>query len=68
MARFPQWKVPSSVRALYQPDGGLVDAAMGNSVHVQLAQARGAKVIEECVVQRLEHTQTGAIVSAGIVI
>ena len=63
MSRFPQWTVPPSIRALYQPDGGLVDAAMGNSVHVQLARARGATVLEETVVQRLEHTDTGAIVS-----
>lgn len=63
MSRFPQWTVPPSIRALYQKDGGLVDAAMGNAVHVQLAQARGATVMDNCAVQRLEHTSTGAIVS-----
>ena len=40
-----------------------MDAVMGNAIHIQLAQARGAKVLEETVVQRLEHTTTGAIVS-----
>ena len=39
-----------------------MDAAMGNAMHIQLAQARGARVLEECVVQRLEHTSTGAVV------
>jgi hypothetical protein len=40
---------------------GLVDAAMGNSVHVQLAYAHGATVIENCPVQRLEKMQDGWI-------
>ena len=48
MSRYPQWCVDDSTVALYQKDGGLVDAALANSTHVQLAQARGADVIEEC--------------------
>ena len=53
-SRFPQWQVNDSTVALFQPGGGLVDAALGNSVHVQLAQSRGADIIEECAVLRLE--------------
>ncbi|GFR80074.1 monomeric sarcosine oxidase [Elysia marginata] len=47
------------MQALYQKDGGLVDAAAGNSLHVQLAQGRGAKVIDNCPVNRLARASTG---------
>ena len=57
MARFPQWAVDDSTVALFQPGGGLVDAALGNSVHIQLAQAHGADVIEECAVTRLQPVE-----------
>ena len=45
--------------ALYQPDGGLVDAAMGNAVHIQLARSHGATVIENCKVTRIEPETAG---------
>jgi sarcosine oxidase len=54
--RFPQWTVPDNTVALYQAQGGLVDAALANSVHIQLAQAHGATVLEEAVVKKLEPT------------
>ena len=52
--QFPQWVTGDDVYCLYQPEGGLVDAALGNSVHVQLARANGASVRENCTVMRLE--------------
>ena len=52
--QFPQWTTGDDVCCLYQPEGGLVDAALGNSVHVQLARAHGASVKENCTVMKLE--------------
>ena len=63
MTRFPQWRVDGSTEALFQKDGGLVDAALANSTHVQLAQARGADVIEECSVISLKPSGDECIVS-----
>ena len=45
------------VVGVYQKDGGLVDAALGNSTHVQLAMAHGATIIDNCPVTRIEKTQ-----------
>jgi sarcosine oxidase len=47
MNRFPQFTLDESVRGVYQPDAGLVDAGKANAVHVALARARGATVLDE---------------------
>ncbi|MGF1472836.1 MAG: N-methyl-L-tryptophan oxidase [Rubrobacteraceae bacterium] len=47
MERFPQFSLDENVRAVYQEDAGLVDAAMANATHVALARGRGATVVEE---------------------
>jgi sarcosine oxidase len=46
MERFPQFMLDDNVRALYQDDAGLVDAARANATHVALARARGATILE----------------------
>ena len=47
MARYPQFTLDADVRGVYQADGGLVDAAKANAVHINLARSRGATVLEE---------------------
>jgi sarcosine oxidase len=46
MERFPQFDLDESVRGVYQADAGLVDAGKANAVHVTLARARGATVLD----------------------
>ena len=46
MARWPQFRLEGHERALYQEETGLVDARRANAVHVALARARGARVLE----------------------
>ncbi|WAR01568.1 MSOX-like protein [Mya arenaria] len=58
--RYPQFQTDEKYVAVYQKDGGLVDAATGNAVHVQLARGRGASVIENCPVLRLTRNKDGA--------
>lgn len=60
-AKFPQFETSDEYTAIYEPMAGLVDAAMGNAVHVQLARAHGATVIENCPVQRIERMSDGWI-------
>lgn len=47
MHRWPQFHLKGTERAVYQEDTGLVDARKTNAVHVALARARGAEVLEE---------------------
>jgi sarcosine oxidase len=57
MARWPQFRLPDGVQALYQADSGLVDARKANAVHTSLARARGATI--------LEHTSVRGITPSG---
>ena len=56
-----QFTAGPKMQALLQKDGGLVDAAAGNSLHVQLAQGRGTKVIDNCPVNRLSRAPSGLL-------
>lgn len=47
MERFPQFSLDDGVRAVYQEDAGLVDAARANATHIALARGRGATVLED---------------------
>ena len=47
MERFPQFTLDESVRGVFQPSGGLVDAGKGNAVHIALARVRGATILDE---------------------
>jgi len=59
--RFDQFTTDGRYVAVYNKDGGLVDAAVGNAVHVQLARGRGASVIENCRVLNVTREKDGRI-------
>lgn len=59
--RYPQFTTDDSYVAVYQKDGGLVDAAMTNAVHIQLARGNGASVVENCPVLKLTRNENGNI-------
>jgi len=61
MARYPQFTVGPEVVALYQATAGIVDAQLGNSCHIQLAQGRGAKVLDNTPVNRLARAKNGDV-------
>nr|XP_054748614.1 monomeric sarcosine oxidase-like [Lytechinus pictus] len=52
--KFPQFDATPDWTCLYQKDSGLVDAAMGNAVHIQLAQKYGATIVENAAVMSLK--------------
>ncbi|XP_038069951.1 monomeric sarcosine oxidase-like [Patiria miniata] len=58
--RFPQFSASDNYRAVYQKDSGLVDAALANAVHTQLARKHGATILEETKVERFEKTKDGS--------
>ncbi len=61
--RWPQWEVPDSARALYQSQGGIVDAARANATHIALARARGATVVENAPVRAVTRDGSGVAVA-----
>jgi len=69
--KFPQFETDDSYVGLYQPEAGLIDAALANSVHIQLARGNGANIIDNCSVLRIDKSANGrnlvitAIVTKG---
>lgn len=63
MERWPQFRLESDVRAVYQPDGGLVDARKANATHVALARARGATILDSTPVLDIRPISDGVEVS-----
>ncbi|ESO99006.1 hypothetical protein LOTGIDRAFT_142356 [Lottia gigantea] len=59
--KFPQFKVDKDVVSLYQPEAGLVDAALANSVHQQLARGYGASFLTNCSVVRVHRKNNGRL-------
>ena len=51
--RWPQFRLEGSERVIFQKDSGLVDARKANPVHITLARARGATVLEETPVRAI---------------
>ena len=58
--RYPQFHCGDDMIAQWQKDGGLVDAALGNALHIQLARGYGAQVREKCGVQRIATNDDGS--------
>jgi sarcosine oxidase len=65
MDRFPQFSLDESVRGVYQPNAGLVDAGKANAVHVALAMARGATVLDETPVYGVRSVGDGVEVETA---
>jgi sarcosine oxidase len=63
MARFPQFRLDDSVRAVYQEDAGLVDAARANASHVTLARTRGATILDNTPVRKVRIMGDGVEVA-----
>jgi sarcosine oxidase len=63
MARFPQFRLDDSVRAVYQEDAGLVDAARANASHVTLARTRGATILDNTPVRKVRIVGDGVEVA-----
>ncbi|KAJ8041173.1 Peroxisomal sarcosine oxidase [Holothuria leucospilota] len=59
--KFPSFSPKTNTVALYQKDGGLVDAALGNAVHIQLARKYGADVLENTIVRNIARASDGKL-------
>jgi sarcosine oxidase len=59
MRRWPQFRLDGSERAIFQEDSGLVDARKANAVHIALARAGGAMVLEDTPVRAVRPNGEG---------
>ncbi len=59
MRRFPQFHLKADDEVLFQSFSGLVDARKANAVHITLARARGAQVLDQTTVQDIEPLTDG---------
>ena len=60
-ARYPQFTTGPNTLALFQKDAGLVDAALGNATHLQLARGNGAVLVDRCPVLRIRRNSAANI-------
>ncbi len=63
--RWPQFRVPDDHEALFQPDGGILDIRKGGAVHVALARARGATVLDHAGVTAIEPSGDGVALTTA---
>lgn len=63
MERFPPFHLDDSVQAIYQEDTGLVDAGKANAVHITLARARGATILDDTPVRSVRPVGDGVEVA-----
>jgi sarcosine oxidase len=63
MARWPQWRLPDDVTALFQAESGIAMASRANAAHRRMAQAHGATLLATHGVTDIEETDGGVVVT-----
>ncbi len=61
-SRYPQFRFRDSDQILFQASDGFVDPSLANAAHVNLARARGAVVLDDTRVEKIEAESEGVIV------
>ncbi len=54
--RWPQWRLDSDVRVMYQAASGIAAAALANAAHRRVARERGARLLDETRVTGVRQT------------
>jgi sarcosine oxidase len=62
MKRWPQFRFPTDVDALFQADTGIADPHKANGAHIAMARAYGATILENCPVRALDPFGGGVAV------
>jgi sarcosine oxidase len=57
--RYPQFTLPRDYSAVWQPEGGFLRPELANALHLELARAAGAEVLENTPVLGVEPTSGG---------
>ncbi|MCA9973101.1 MAG: FAD-dependent oxidoreductase, partial [Anaerolineales bacterium] len=65
MARWPQFRLPADVQAVFQAESGIAPAARCNVAHLRLARAYGAAIVERAPVTAVHAHDGGVALVAG---
>lgn len=65
MRRWPQWRLPEDVTALYQEQSGIAMASRANAAHRRLAVRNGATLLEDTPVESAREVDGEVEVVAG---
>ena len=65
MRRWPQWRLPDDVTAMWQSRAGLADPYRGNAAHRRLATAHGATLVDRTPVTAIREVGGAYAVEAG---
>ena len=66
MRRFPQFNLRGDDKVIYQAYSGFVDPRKANAVHVTLARGRGATVLDETQVDKIEPEGEGVLLKTSV--
>ncbi len=65
VSRWPQWRLPEDVTALYQEQSGIAMASIANAAHRRMAQTHGATLIATSGVTSITETDHGVVVETA---
>lgn len=65
MRRWPQWRLPDSVTAMWQAQGGLADPYRANAAHRRLAVEHGATLLERAPVDAIREVAGACEIRVG---
>jgi len=65
MRRFPQFNLRADDEILYQAYSGFVDPRKANAVHITLARGRGATILDEIQVEKIEPEGEGVLLKTS---
>jgi sarcosine oxidase len=67
--RWPQWRLPEDVTALYQEMSGIAMASRANTTHRRMAGEHGARLVDVDAVTRVAETASGVVIetASGII-
>lgn len=65
VSRWPQWRLPEDVTALYQEQSGIAMASIANAAHRRMAQTHGAALIATSGVTSITETDHGVVVETA---
>ena len=65
MSRWPQWRLPESVTALYQEESGIAMASKANAAHRRMAAENGAVLMQTDAVASLVESGGEVIIETG---
>lgn len=65
MRRWPQWRLPDGVTALFQSESGIAPAQRGTAAHRRMAQAHGATLLDQTPISKIQFSHGEYLIAAN---